>query len=120
SRQSLMFSPKKEKWIKWPFRTRPLAAFIGRHNLRGPGPPRHAHIPTTDFIAPAILGSPGVCPAAALRHGSRGRHLAHRHVPARHRPGTLARGLRPTLAPPQGRALRREPQPAAALLPVPG
>src|SRR5690606_40961179 len=71
SRQSLMFSPKKEKWIKWPFRTRPLAAFIGRHNLRGPGPPRHAHIPTTDFIAPAILGSPGVCPAAALRHGSR-------------------------------------------------
>ena len=35
-------------------------------------------------------------------------------------PEALERGLRPALAPAQGRPLRREPQPAAALLPVPG
>ena len=39
---------------------------------------------------------------------------------ARARPQALERGLRAALAPAQGRPLRREPQPAAALLPVPG
>src|SRR5262249_50663246 len=36
------------------------------------------------------------------------------------RPRALERRLRAALAPAQGRALRREPEPAAALLPVPG
>ena len=47
-------------------------------------------------------------------------HLPHRHLPARARPGAVARRLRAAVAPPQGRPLRREPEPAAALLPVPG
>ncbi len=36
------------------------------------------------------------------------------------RPRAVERGLCPALAPPEGRPLRREPEPAAALLPVPG
>ena len=57
---------------------------------------------------------------AALRHGSRRRHQPYRHFPARHRAGALEGRLRAALAPPQGRPLRRKPQPPAALLPVPG
>ena len=58
--------------------------------------------------------------AAALRHGSRRRHVAHGDVPARARPGAVARRVRAAVAPPEGRPLRREPEPPAALLPVPG
>src|SRR5690606_10422129 len=82
--------------------------------------PLHAHIPTTDFIAPTVLGSPGMHPAPALRHGGRRRHFAHGDIPACDRPRALASRLRPAIAPPQGRPLWREPQPPAALLPVPG
>ncbi len=70
--------------------------------------------------AAGLLGPAGLRAAAALRHGSRRRHLPHRDLPARARARALARGLRAALAPPEGRPLRREPEPAAALLPVPG
>jgi tetrameric-type glycyl-tRNA synthetase alpha subunit len=46
--------------------------------------------------------------------------FAHRHLPARDRPRALARRLRAAVAPPEGWPLRREPEPHAALLPVPG
>ena len=51
--------------------------------------------------------------------------IGRRHLPpgddaAGARAEALARRLRPALAPAQGRPLRREPQPAPALLPVPG
>ena len=62
----------------------------------------------------------GLRAAAALRHGSGRGHLPHRDVPARDRPGALERGLRAAFAPAQGRPLRREPEPPAALLSVPG
>jgi glycyl-tRNA synthetase alpha chain len=48
------------------------------------------------------------------------RHLSHRHVPARHRPGALERRLRAAVAPADRRALRRQSLSPAALLPVPG
>src|SRR5690606_5024692 len=91
-----------------------------RSRPRRPEPEPYADISTDHPPAPGILGPAGLRPAAALRHGSRGGYLPHRHLPARARPGTLARRLRPALAPPQGRPLRRKPQPAPALLPVPG
>jgi glycyl-tRNA synthetase alpha chain len=56
----------------------------------------------------------------ALRHGSRRRHQPHRDLPARDRPRALEGRLRAAEPPPEGRPLRREPEPAAALLPVPG
>src|SRR5687767_15410306 len=58
--------------------------------------------------------------AAALRHGSRRRNVPHGDVPARRRAGTVERRLRATVAPPQGRPLRRQSEPAAALLSVSG
>ena len=67
-----------------------------------------------------LLGQARLRAAAALRHGGGCGHLPHRHVPARARPRALARGVRAALAASQGRPLRREPEPAAALLPVPG
>ena len=80
----------------------------------------HADLPTTHPPAQRILGPPGLRAAAALRHGSRRRHLPHRDLPARHRPRAVARRLRAALAPAEGRPLRRKPEPPAALLPVPG
>jgi apolipoprotein N-acyltransferase len=44
----------------------------------------------------------------------------HRHLPARARARALEGGLRAAEPPAQGRPLRREPEPPAALLPVPG
>ena len=58
--------------------------------------------------------------AAALRHGGRRGHVAYGDVPARARAGALARRVRAAVAPPEGRPLRRKPQPDAALLPVSG
>ena len=57
---------------------------------------------------------------AALRHGGRRGHVASGDDIARARPTAVARRLCAALAPAQGWPLRREPQPAAALLPVPG
>ena len=89
----------------------------------GQGPARPAAdrvVPGPDPGAAAVLGRAGLRDPAALRHGGGRRHLPPGHHLARARPQALERGLRAALAPAQGRALRREPQPAAALLPVPG
>src|SRR5690606_25255549 len=68
----------------------------------------------------AVLGRPGLRSAAALRHGDGRGHFPPGHLPAVHRTGAMVRGLRAALAPPHRRPLRREPEPPAALLPVPG
>jgi hypothetical protein len=57
-------------------------------------------------------------PALQLR-GRRG-HVQPRHLPARPRPRAVERRLRRALAPPSRRPLRRQPQPPAAVPPVPG
>ena len=77
-------------------------------------------VPGPDPGAAAVLGRAGLRDPAALRHGGGRRHVPPGHHLARARPQALERGLRAALAPAQGRPLRREPQPAAALLPVPG
>ena len=77
-------------------------------------------VPGPDPGAAAVLGRAGLRDPAALRHGGGRRHLPSGHHLARARPQALERGLRAALAPAQGRPLRREPEPAAALLPVPG
>src|SRR5437868_9356529 len=77
-------------------------------------------LPATGPEAAGLLGQAGLRGPPALRHGSRRRHLAHCHVPALARPRAVARRLRAAVAPPEGRALWGEPQPPAALLPVPG
>ena len=56
----------------------------------------------------------------ALRHGSGRRHLSSRHFPARDRPRAVGGRAPAILATTEGRSLRRQPQPLAALLPVPG
>ena len=85
-----------------------------------PRAPPDADLPANHPEAAVLLGRAGLRAAAALRHGSRRRHLAHRHLPARARPRALEGRLRAAQPPPQGRPLRREPEPPAALLPVPG
>src|SRR5947207_5453901 len=77
-------------------------------------------VPGTDPDAAALLGGLRLRDPAALRHGSRRRHLSPRHHIARARSETLERGLCATLAAAKGWPLRREPQSAAALLPIPG
>ena len=91
-----------------------------------------AHAPTLAALRPAAAfqdliltlqqfwGSQGWRDPAALRHGGRRRHVSSRDYAARTRAETLERGLRAAIAPTEGRPLRREPEPAAALLPVPG
>ena len=87
----------------------PCDDFRASPRLSGPDP------------APArLLGRAGLRDPAALRHGGRRRHLPPRHHAAGAGAEALGRRLRPALAPPDRRALRREPQPPAALLPVPG
>ena len=90
------------------------------HAAAGRIPGLHADLPAADPAAERVLGSPGLRAAAALRHGGRRGHLPHRDLPARDRPRAVERGLRAALAPAEGRPLRREPEPPAALLPVPG
>ena len=68
----------------------------------------------------AYWAAPGLRHPAALRHGGRRRHLPPGHHAALARPRALVRRLRPALAPPDRRPLRRQPEPLAALLPVPG
>src|SRR3954471_23676924 len=83
----------------------------------------HSHVVDLPAAGPepaGLLGQAGLRGAPALRHGSRRRHLAYRNVPAFTRARAMARGLRATVAASEGRALRREPEPAEALLPVPG
>ena len=68
----------------------------------------------------AVLGGPGLRHPAALRHGGRRRHLPPGDHAAGARAEALERRLRAAVAAAEGRPLRREPEPAAALLPVPG
>ena len=79
-----------------------------------------AYVPGHDPRARAVLGRSRLHRDAALRLRGRGRHLPHRHHAAQPRPQRLAYLLPAALPPPRGRPLRREPQPNAALLPVPG
>ena len=81
---------------------------------------RMLDLPAAHPAPERLLGPAGLRAAAALRHGSRRRHLPHRDLPARARPRAVERRLRAAVAPPEGRPLRREPEPPAALLPVPG
>jgi predicted amidohydrolase len=88
-------------------------------------PLRHPHgldadVPADRSRASAVLGQAGLRVAAALRHGSGRGHIAHGDVPARARSRAVARRVCAAVAPAEGRALRREPEPHAALLPVPG
>src|SRR5947207_1779347 len=70
--------------------------------------------------AATFLGRPGLRHSAALRHGGRRRHLPSGDDLARARAEALERGLRAAVTAAEGRPLRREPEPAAALLPIPG
>src|SRR5690242_14803636 len=76
-------------------------------------------LPGHDPDAPRLLERAGLPDPAALRHAHGRRHLPHRDHAARARPRAVERRLRPTVPPAHGWPLRREPQPAAALLPVP-
>src|SRR5947207_2409070 len=79
-----------------------------------------AHVSADHSRSPGLLEPPGLRVAAAVRHGSGRRHLAHGHLPASARPRALASGLRAAIAAAEGWPLRREPESHAALLPVPG
>ena len=89
----------------------------GRHT------PAHAPgtlVPGTDPGAAALLGGLRLRDPAALRHGSRRRHLSPRDHAARARSEALERGLCAAIAAAEGWPLWRKSQPAAALLPVSG
>src|SRR3546814_561779 len=77
-------------------------------------------LPAAHPEAQRLLGRAGLRAGAAARPRSRRRHLPPGHLPALARPGAVERRLRAALPPPHRRPLRPEPQPPAALLPVPG
>src|SRR5690606_3038935 len=77
-------------------------------------------LPAAHPEAQRLLGRAGLRAGAAARPGSRRRHVPPGHLPALARPGAVERSLRAALPPPNRRPLRPEPQPPAALLPVPG
>src|SRR3990167_9053524 len=79
-----------------------------------------AYLSTNHPDATELLGQAGLRAAATLRHGSRRGYVAHSHFFALARPGAVEGRLRAAVAPPQGRALRGESEPLAALLPVSG
>src|SRR5690606_16474800 len=79
-----------------------------------------ADLPGTHPAPQRLLGGAGLRADPAAGPGSGRGHLPPGHLPARDRPGTVGRGLRAALPAAHRRPLRREPQPAAALLPVPG
>src|SRR5262245_19371898 len=67
-----------------------------------------------------LLGGLWLRHPAALRHGGRRGHLPPRHHLARARAAAVERRLCATIAASEGWTLWREPEPAAALLSVPG
>src|SRR5690606_33617108 len=77
-------------------------------------------LPGPDSRPAELLGGTRLRNPAALRHGGGCRDVPYRHLPAFDRPGNLERGLCPAQPPSGRRPLWREPQPPAALLPVPG
>ena len=80
----------------------------------------HAHLPANHLQTANLLGRPRLRPPATLRHGSRRGHIPPRHLPACARPRAVVCRLCAAQPPPQRRPLRRQPQPPATLLPVPG
>ena len=93
-------------------------ALRGRRDYRPYAP--QPLLPGADPDPAQLLGGLWLRHPAALRHGSRRRHFSSGNDAARAWAKTLERRLCPALAPAQGRALWRESEPAAALLPVPG
>src|SRR5918996_4628010 len=77
-------------------------------------------VPGPDSSASALLGRPGLRDPAALRHGGRRGDVSSGDHIAGARAEALERGLRAALAAAEGWPLRREPEPATALLPVSG
>ena len=79
-------------------------------------------LPGHDRHAERVLGRARRRDHAAVPHRAGGGHVQSGHVPARPRPDAsgVARGLRRAGDPAGRRALRREPVPLPALLPVPG
>ncbi len=67
-----------------------------------------------------VLGRARLSDRSALQLGGRRRHLQPGDLPPRARPRAVERGLRRALAAPLRRPLRGEPQPDAAVPPVPG
>src|SRR3954463_3359022 len=67
-----------------------------------------AILPSPHSHLAAVLGRARLRDPAALRHGSRRRHVPSRDDLAGARAEALAGGLRPALAPAEGRAVRRE------------
>ena len=90
-------------------RNLPRRGFDAGHDL-----PRH------HSGALALLGRSGLRRAAALRQRGRCGHVPPRHDAALARSRHVAHRLRAAFSATDRRALRREPQPPAALLPVPG
>ena len=95
---------------------RPRSAILCEHPVDQQG----AELSRPDPGPAALLGGAGLRDPAALRRRGRRRHLPPRDHPARARARALARRLRAAVAAADRRPLRREPEPAAALLPVPG
>ena len=79
-----------------------------------------AQLPGLDPASARLLVAPGLRDPAAVRRGDGCRHVPPRHDVARPRAASLARRLCPAEPPADRWPIRREPQPAAALLPVPG
>src|SRR5680860_376296 len=67
-----------------------------------------------------LLGHERLRHHAALRHGGRGWYIPSSHYTAQPWRAPVGRSLCAAFAPPDRRALCREPQPLAALLPVSG
>src|SRR6185437_9256320 len=92
---------------------------------RANGIPAPAHAPGT-FVpglhsGPAtVLGRAGLCDPAALRHGNGGGYVSSRHNAARAGAEAVESRLCAAFAEAEGRPLRRESEPLAALLPVSG
>ena len=67
-----------------------------------------------------FLGGARLPHRAAVQLRGRRRHVQPGHVPARDRAGAVERRVRRALAAPDRRPLRRQPEPPAAVSPVPG
>src|ERR1700733_5342763 len=90
----------------------------GSRKRRSPRPGQIVSRPHPDLAE--LLGWPWLHHAATLRHGGRGGHVSSGDDASLAWSQALESGLRPAVAPAQGRTLRRESQQAAALLSVPG
>ncbi|VWX60904.1 hypothetical protein VARIO8X_40007 [Burkholderiales bacterium 8X] len=97
-----------------------LVAAVLRRRQLGRAGLLHVELPADHPHLAELLGRAGLRAPAALRHGGGCRHFPYGHLPAGPRPRALEGRVRAAEPPPQGRPIRREPQSAAALLPIPG